>query len=144
MAPDQTASTATAEWSGDAAAEAAHLRLILDKQPSCMARVGIDGTLLAVNDASLSLLQVDALGELLGSSLLDRIDVDHRSAWLAFAARVWERGGASLESVFAGPSRETRHVQMQGIAMQHPDHVPSILLALRDTSMSHQLEQSLV
>jgi hypothetical protein len=36
-------------------AEALHLRRVIEQQPSCLLRVGIDGAVLAANEAALSL-----------------------------------------------------------------------------------------
>lgn len=124
--------------------EAAYLRQLLDRQPACMMRVGADGTMLAVNDAALSLLGADNLAQVLDTALADRLVPEHHDLWRDFAARVWSDGSGSLECDMVDPTGATRSLRLQGIALaDHPDGVRSLLINARDLSSTRRLEQAL-
>lgn len=80
---------ASAEYTGDAV----HLLRLIESQPSCVMRVGVDGTLLAVNDAALKLLGAPGLETVLGTSLSDRLASRSGPVWQEFVSRL--QGGAS-------------------------------------------------
>ena len=124
--------------------EAAHLRQLLERQPACLIRVAADGVLLAVNDAALNLLGADELKQVLGARLTDRIAPEHHDAWDDFAARVWKEQSGSIECDMIDPAGSRRTVQFKGIALaDHPDGLQSLLVAVRDTSVTQRLAQAL-
>ena len=49
--------------------EAAHLRRLIESQPTCLMRVGLDGGLLAVNEAAQKMLGAAGLTAVLGTFL---------------------------------------------------------------------------
>src|SRR6185436_11081869 len=127
-----------------AADEAAHLRRLLEQQPACLIRVAADGELLAVNDAALNLLGAEDLKSVLGTKLSDRIAPEHHDAYHGFAARVWSKHSGSLECDMIDPSGAARTVQLNGIALtDHPDGLQSLLVSVRDTSVTQRLAQAL-
>jgi 2C-methyl-D-erythritol 2,4-cyclodiphosphate synthase len=125
--------------------EVERLRAILDRQPSCLMRVATDGTLLAVSDAGLGLLGASDLGQVLDSSLVDRLRGDTiAELWSDFVARVSQGGKASAETELEDLTGARRAVILQGIVFpDHPDGVPSLLLTVRDVSSARRLEASL-
>jgi len=124
--------------------EAAHLRRLLERQPSVLIRVGVDGVLLAVSDAALSLLGAEELGQVLGRKITERISPDHHDAWRDFAVRVWSDQSGSIECDMLDPSGVRRSVQMRAISLpDHPDGVQSILMVIRDTTATQRLELAL-
>src|SRR5919106_3512371 len=72
--------TATADVKS--AAEVERLRALLERQPSCLMRIGISGTLLAVNEAALKFLGARTLADVLDTSIVERIVGDD-------AATIW-------------------------------------------------------
>ena len=127
-----------------AEAEAAHLRSLIEKQPSCLMRVGVDGRLLAINDAALSLLGARDLGPALRTNLIHRLAPGQYGWWHEFAGRVVAGGSASGECEMRDLSGAERTVVMQGRALpDHPDGIPSLLVAVRDISAMRRLEASL-
>src|SRR4051812_1814309 len=89
-----------------------HLLFLLEKQPSCLIRVAVDGTLLAVNEAGLGLLGVARLDLALGRSLSACVPYE----WSEFAARVWELGSGSLECELTDLAGDSKNVRFQGMA----------------------------
>jgi PAS domain S-box-containing protein len=124
--------------------EAAHLRQLLDRQPACMMRIGCDGALLAVNDASLRLLGVETLAQVLDTPLTDRLIPEHHELWRDFAARIWSDGSGSIECDMVDRSGAVRSVRFQAVALpDHPDGIRSMLVGARDLSSTRRLEQAL-
>jgi len=117
-----------------------HLLYLLEKQPSCLIRVGLDGTLLAVNDVGLKLLGVNSLDFALGRSL----GACAPNEWGEFSARVWERGAGSVECDLTDFVGVTKIVEFQGVALRdHPDGIRSILLTVRDRTAVRSIEIAL-
>ncbi|MBI4266262.1 MAG: PAS domain-containing protein [Acidobacteria bacterium] len=128
----------------DLAVEVDRLHALLDRQPSCLMRVGLDGTLLAVNDAALGLLGARGLAQALGTTLIDRIHGDAATVWADFAGRVWEAGSASVECEMRDLGGVRRAVILQAVALPaHPDGIDSLLVAGRDVSTARRLQASL-
>ena len=144
MTPVPPPSTAT-ESDVDLYAEVERLRSLLERQPSCLMRVGTSGTLLAVNDKALSLIGARGLEDALGSSLVDRIDAENNaSLWKEFARRVSNAGSASVECEMTDLAGTRRAVMMQAVTLpSHPDGEQSFLLTVRDVSTSRRLQASL-
>jgi PAS domain S-box-containing protein len=125
----------------ESATEARHLRRLLEKQPACLLRVGLDGLLLAANDAALSLLGAEALPQVLGRHLTDWISEPDHTPWDAFAARIREGASSSLECDVTDPAGGSRTLLFQGVPLlDHADGLPSMILSARDTSSARRLE----
>jgi hypothetical protein len=125
------------------AVEVERLRVILDRQPSCLMRVGIDGTLFAVSDVALSLLGGRPLAQVLDTSLTGRLEGDGEALWSDFVRRVLQAGSASLECEMNDLDGMRRAVLLQGVALPaHPDG-DSLLVTVRDVSTARRLEASL-
>lgn len=121
-----------------------HLARLLDRQPSCLMRIGVDGLLLAVNDASVGLLGADHLEQVLGGMLTDRLVPEHHELWRDFASRVWSAGSGSFECDMLDRAGARRSMSLQGVALpDHPDGVRSLLVVARDVSSTRALEQAL-
>lgn len=124
--------------------EAAHLRQLLDRQPACLIRVAADASLLAVNDAALHLLGAEELKRVLGTKLTDGIAPEHHEAWNDFAVRVWQEQSGSIECDMIDRAGTRRTVQFKAVALtDHPDGLQSLLVSVRDTSVTQRLAQAL-
>ena len=131
--------SATPRQLDDHAAEAIHLQRLLDTLPSCLMRVGIDGFILAANDAALGLLGDRDLDHVLGSMVTVWIVTEHHDRWREFAATVAGGTRSSLECDLIDLSGDYRTVLFHGVPPhpRHPDRMPSIMLGARDISASH-------
>jgi hypothetical protein len=133
-----------AATSADAAAEIAHLRSLLEKQPSCLMRVRADGTLLAVSDTALSLLGASELAQVLDANLMDHLPGEAVAVWSDFVRRVMISGTASAECEMTDLAGARRSVVLAGVALRsHPDGLESLLVTARDVSGARRLEASL-
>jgi hypothetical protein len=129
---------------GDTSADAAYLLTVIEKQPSCLLRVGIDGRLLAANRSALRLLGTGDLAQALDRTLTERILPAHRERWRDFLTRVWEIGSGSIECDMTDVAGVQRTLLLDGVALrEHPDSNRSMLMGARDASAGRRLEKSL-
>lgn len=126
-------------------AEIERLRSMLERQPSCLMRVAVSGRLLAVNEAALSFLGGRTLADVLGTSIIERIDGDNGGdIWADFARRVTTGGSASAESEMTDLGGLRRAVILQAVTLPaHPDGDESLLVTVRDVSTARRLQASL-
>lgn len=126
-------------------AEIERLRSMLERQPSCLMRVAVSGRLLAVNEAALGFLGGRTLAQVLGTSIIERIDGNNGSEiWRDFASRVSNAGSASAESEMTDLGGVRRAVILQGVTLPaHPDGDESLLVTVRDVSTARRLQASL-
>ena len=128
----------------DLAGEVERLRALLDRQPSCLMRVGIDGLILAASDAAVSLFGAQKLAQVLDASLVQRLDGNGAQVWADFVVRVHQSGSASAECEMRDLAGGQRAVVLQGVSLPaHPDGLDSVLLVVRDVSTARRLEESL-
>ena len=127
----------------DANANAPHLQRLIEKQPSCLMRVNMDGVLLAANDAALSLLGASDTIQVLGKPLTEWVVPEHQLMWSEFSAVVASDTARSLECDFTDMSSTRRTLLLHGVpVLDHPDGTPSIILGARDVSRLRQIEAS--
>ena len=132
------------EATAEPTTEALHLRRLIEQQPACLLRVGIDGLLLAVNEAALSLLGGESLTQVLGSKLTKLIIPRQHEEWEEFAARIRDGASGSIECDLADLSGMRRTILLQGIPLlDHVDGIPSMMLTARDISAPRRLEAAL-
>jgi hypothetical protein len=128
----------------DPAAEALHLRRLVETQPTCLMRVGLDGHLLAANQAALGLLGAAGLAEVLGTSFTERILGVDRDRWEDLVTRIGQGLPGSAECDMTDLSAARRTILLQAIPLiDHADGIRSMIVAARDTSTGRQLEAAL-
>lgn len=126
------------------ATEALHLRRLIEQQPACLLRAGIDGLLLAVNEAGLRLLGGESLPQVLGTRLTKLIIPRQHEEWNEFAARVRTGVSGSIECELTDLVGMRRTILLQGVPLlDHADGVPSMILTARDLSAPRRLEAAL-
>lgn len=122
-----------------------HLRAVIEQQPVVLARVGKDGTFLAVNEAGLSMLGAQTLEQVLGSSLLSMVDQAERGTCQALIERALDGQRGSCEADLTGFTSSHQTLELHATAHPGaPDGIPSVLISFRDVTESRRLEQSLV
>jgi hypothetical protein len=129
----------------DPSAEVAHLRRLLDTQPSCLLRLGADGVVLAANDAALTLLGMASHAQALGRDFAAWLPPDHHDRWRAFARQVAEGCPASIECDITGPSGDRQATLFHAVPLPgHPDGLASIAVTARAVAAHRQLEAAMV
>jgi PAS domain S-box-containing protein len=125
--------------------EVTHLRRLLDTQPSCLMRLGADGTVLAANDAALMLLGVKSGAQALGRNFSAWVPSDQRERWTAFSTGVVQGYPASVECDITSPSGDRQPTLFHGVPLtDHPDGVASMAVAARAVSGRRQLEAAVI
>jgi PAS domain S-box-containing protein len=125
-------------------ADAEHLRRVVEKQPACLFRVGVDGLILAANDAGLGLLGANQPAQVLGGLLTTWIMPAHHAAWRDFARAVTSGTSQSMECELTDVSGTQRNVDFHGVPLvDHADGIPSLILGARDTTAQRSLEAAL-
>lgn len=125
--------------------EVAHLRRLLDTQPSCLMRLSADGTVLAANDAALALLGVSSGTHALGHDFAAWVPKDQRERWQAFTTGVVGGHSASIECDIAAPTGNRQPTLFHAVPLtDHPDGVSSLAVAARAVSGQRQLEAAIV
>ena len=128
----------------DADGEVERLRLLIERQPTCLMRIGLDAIILAANDAALGPLGATELGQALGHQFTQWMLPNQRDRWLDLAQRVAENGAASIECDLLDLAGHQHAVQLQGVRQPpHPDGIDSMTVALREISGINRLEQAL-
>jgi chromosome segregation ATPase len=124
--------------------EADHLKWIVEKQPSCLMRVGGDSVVLAANDAALALFGADKISQVLGTSFAGFVAASHRETWLGFVGKVTGGASQSLECVVNDVSGTERSVILHGVPLlDHADGILSVLLSIRDNNAIRRMEAAL-
>ena len=125
--------------------EVAHLRRLLEIQPGCLMRLSADGTVLAANDAALTLLGVTSGAQALGRDFAAWVAPDQVDRWRAFAIGVVRGCPASLECDITAPGGDRHPTLLHGVPLpEHPDGVASMAVAARAVSGQRQLEAAIV
>ncbi len=128
----------------DADQEVERLRFLIERQPTCVLRVALDGVILAANGAALRQLGASHLGQALGHRFTQWMLPHHRDRWLDLARRAYANGAASIECELRDLEERRHAVQLQAVKQPpHPDGMESMTVAVREISGMSRLEQAL-
>lgn len=107
-------------------------------------RVGLDGLVLAANDAAQQLLGGREPKQVLNHPFTDSIVPEHHARWYEFAARIRDSGSGSAECDLVVLEGARCPVLLQGVLLaDHRDGIESVLLVARDVSATRRLEEAL-
>ncbi|MFN2309036.1 MAG: putative bifunctional diguanylate cyclase/phosphodiesterase, partial [Gammaproteobacteria bacterium] len=111
------------------------LRKIIETEPECVTLVDLDGKILEINPAGMSLLQSADPGQLIGQSVHRFVAPEHQSRLRAVVQRVLSGEPAVLEMDLVGRKGRRRRVETHAAPLYGPDgHVRSLLMVARDVS----------
>ncbi len=124
--------------------EVDRLHRLINYQPTCLLRLGMQGVILAANDAALAQLAATELAQVWGREFTERILLDQRDRWGEFARHVREDRAASTEFCLLDLNGNTSTVLLNGVYQPgHPDGTESMIVAVRDLSGLKRLERAL-
>jgi hypothetical protein len=124
--------------------EVERLRLLIERQPTCVMRIGLDAVILAANDAALGQLGASQLGQALGHRFTKWMLPKQRDRWLDLAKRTREYGAASIECDLVDLAEHQHTVLLQAVRQPaHPDGIESMTVAAREISGMSRLENAL-
>jgi PAS domain S-box-containing protein len=122
-----------------------YFRRIIETQPVCLTRVAADGTFLAVNDATLSLLGAERLEQILDTSLLALVAPDDRASCAQFLARITNGDRGSTEVDLTGLAGLRHTLEIHAVSLPgSPDGLPAAFCAFRDITEHRRLEHALM
>ena len=120
------------------------LRVLLEKAPACLMRVAVDGTILAMNVATLDLVEADGPDQVVDQSWYERIAPESRAACSGFIERAAHGERGSLECDLLGFSGTQRKVVMHAVcAPVDAGGEPSALVGIRGLDKTRGLEARL-
>jgi PAS domain S-box-containing protein len=123
----------------------AHLRHVIETQPVCLTRIASDGTVLAVNEAALSMIGAERLEQVLGTSFLSLIAPASQDTCRTFLKRIATGGRGSTEVEMTALGGMQYVLQLHAAALATSlDGVESTLCTFRDVTEQRRLETALV
>lgn len=111
------------------------LRKIIETEPECVTLVDIEGHILEINPAGLTMLQTTDPGEIIDRSILEFAAPEYKSRLQAVMRRVISGEPAMLEMEVIGGKGRKRRVESHAAPLYGPDgRVSSLLIVTRDIS----------
>ena len=122
----------------------ARLRLRLETAPACLMRVAGDGTILALNIATLKMIDAKWADQVVDQSWYERVEPDDQAACRDFIERAANGERGSFECQIEGLSGTQRTVLMHAVrAPVAASGVPSALVVMLDLDDTRGLEAAL-
>ena len=122
----------------------ARLRLRLETAPACLMRVAGDGTILAMNIATLKMVDAKWADQVVDQSWYERVEPDAQAACRDFIERAAHGESGSFECQIEGLSGTRRTVLMHAVrAPVAASGVPSALVVMLDLDDTRGLEAAL-
>jgi len=106
------------------------LRTIIETEPECVKVLGMDGSLLEMNPAGLSMIEADSLEQVRGKSVYDYIAPEHRDAFVSLTERVLRGGSGTLEFELVGLKGTRRWLDTHAVPLRNTGGDTSGLLAI--------------
>ena len=121
-----------------------HLRTIVEATPSCVKLVSKDGTLLAMNSAGLSMIEVDDPKDAIGKSVYPVIAPEFREAFRNFNETICKGEKGSLRFQIIGAKGTRRWLESHAVSLPSPETHDLIHLAItHDITEQKKYEESL-
>ena len=122
----------------------ARLRIRLETAPACLMRVAGDGTILALNIATLKMIDAKWADQVVDQSWFERVEPDDQAACRDFIERAANGERGSFECQIEGLSGTQRTVLMHAVrAPVAASGVPSALVVMLDLDDTRGLEAAL-
>ena len=94
------------------------LRTIIETEPECVKVLGMDGSLLEMNPAGLSMIEADSLEQVRGKSVYDHIAPEHRGDFVDLTERVLRGGSGTLEFELVGLKGTRRWLDTHAVPLR--------------------------
>src|SRR5215216_456265 len=96
------------------------LRTIIETEPECVKVLGMDGSLLEMNPAGLSMIEADSLEQVRGQPVYEYIAPEHRTDFVALTERVLHGGSGTLEFELVGLKGTLRWLETHAVPLRDP------------------------
>jgi PAS domain S-box-containing protein len=120
------------------------LRTIVETEPECVKVLGMDGSLLEMNSAGLSMIEADSLDQVRGKTVYEYITPEHRPDFVALTERVLGGSSGTLEFELLGLKGTRRWLETHAVPLRYAqDEIAGLLAVTRDITERKQAEQAL-
>jgi PAS domain S-box-containing protein len=120
------------------------LRTIIETEPECVKVLGMDGSLLEMNPAGLSMIEADSLEQVYGKSVYEYIAPEHRTDFVALTERVLHGGSGMLEFELVGLKGTNRWLETHAVPLRDAGgEIAGLLAITRDITERKKNEEAL-
>jgi len=120
------------------------LRTIVETEPECVKVLGMDGGLLEMNPAGLSMIEADSLEQVRGVPVYEYIAPAHRAAFVELTERVIRGGSGTLEFELVGLKGTRRWLETHAVPLRDAaDDIVGLLAITRDITERKKVEEAL-
>ena len=120
------------------------LRTIIETEPECVKVLGMDGSLLEMNPAGLSMIEADSLEQVRGKPVYEYIATEHRTDFVALTERVLHGGSGTLEFELVGLKGTRRWLDTHAVPLRDPrGEIAGLLAITRDITERKKNEEAL-
>ena len=115
------------------------LRTIIETEPECVKVLGMDGALLEMNPAGLSMIEADSLEQVRGMPVYEYIAPEHRADFVELTERVMRGGSGTLEFELVGLKGTRRWLETHAVPLR--DAGGDIAGPARDNARHHRAQE---
>lgn len=109
------------------------LSSIIESEPECVKLLAADGTLLRINPAGLAMIEADSPDQVLGQQIYPLVHPQHRLAFEALTASVFQGERAALEYEIVGIRGTQRWLETHAVPLSNAeDEIIALLGVTRD------------
>ncbi|HAV78527.1 MAG TPA: hypothetical protein DCX53_14355 [Anaerolineae bacterium] len=120
----------------------ARLRTIVESDPECVKILDVDGNLLEMNQAGLSMIEADSLEQVKGSAVVNIVAPDHRADFKSLTKRVLKGESGTLEFEIVGLKGTHRWLETHAVPLWDENGAVTNLLGVtRDVTERKRLEK---
>ena len=120
------------------------LRTIVETEPECVKVLGMDGSLLEMNPAGLSMIEADSLEQVRGKPVYEYIAPEHRADFVALTKRVLHGGSGTLEFELVGLKGTRCWLETHAVPLRDArDEISGLLAITRNITERKRNEEAL-
>lgn len=120
------------------------LQAIFDSEPECVKLLDADGSLRLMNRAGLAMIEADTFEQVAGLDVDALVTADHRAAFEALTARVFQGGAGRLEFQLTGLKGAKRWLETHAAPLRDErGEVTALLGITRDVTERKRTEEAL-
>jgi PAS domain S-box-containing protein len=120
------------------------LHTIIETEPECVKVLDMDGSLLEMNPAGLSMIEADSLEQVRGKLVYEYIVPEHRTDFVALTERVLHGGSGMLEFELVGLKGTSRWLETHAVPLRDArGEIAGLLAITRDVTERKKNEEAL-
>ena len=120
------------------------LRTIFESEPDCVKLQALDGSVLDMNSAGLSILEAKDISELKGHTVYEFINSEHHQSYKELTERVFKGSSEMMEFKIHSKNGKERWLETNAVPLRdQQDNISSLLAITRDITERKELEKKL-